>query len=181
MTVHSDVNESVSTSAFDVAFGEVGIRLKLLREACGYSQRELAKRAGLTNSSISIIEQGQVSPSVQSLGRILAALPISLTDFFAFSLPSINPAQKISHASAHQLDARIQELSAEQVTPFHVMSVDVSGVLIQGEILLITLEAEHRLKAGDNFYIPAHQCYRLANFSVHPARLFLCSLFAHKA
>ncbi len=181
MTVHSDTRELVSTGAFDVALGEVGIRLKLLREACGYSQRELAKRAGLTNSSISIIEQGQVSPSVQSLGRILAALPITLTDFFAFTLPSMDSVQHKSSVLAHQLDVRIQELPAEQATPFRVMPVDLSGVLTQGEMLLITLEAESRLKVGDNFYIPAHQCYRLVNSSIHPARLFLCSLFAHKS
>lgn len=181
MTVHSDTSESTPVGALDASLGEVGVRLRLLREACGFSQRELAKRAGLTNSSISIIEQGQVSPSVQSLGRILAAFPISLTNFFAFSLPATNFTQSTHDASSRQLDAHIELLQSAQATPFTVRSVDVSGVVIQGEVQLITLENECRLMMGENFYIPAHQCYRLANSSANSATLFICSLFAHKS
>ena len=60
---------------------DTGRRLKAVREAHGWSQRELAKRAGITNSAISMVEQGQVSPSVQSLARILAAFPMDLAEF----------------------------------------------------------------------------------------------------
>ena len=36
---------------------DVGARLKVVRKKRGLSQRELAKRAGVTNSTISLIEQ----------------------------------------------------------------------------------------------------------------------------
>ena len=49
----------------------------------GLSQRELAKRAGVSNAIISLIEQNRNSPSVGSLKRVLDGLPISLADFFA--------------------------------------------------------------------------------------------------
>lgn len=65
---------------------DIGARLRAVRERAGLSQRILAKRAGVTNSTISLIEQETHSPSLASLHRILSAVPISLADFFA--LPS---------------------------------------------------------------------------------------------
>jgi transcriptional regulator with XRE-family HTH domain len=47
------------------------------------SQRELAKRAGVTNSTISLIESNQMNPSVGALKRILDGIPIGLAEFFA--------------------------------------------------------------------------------------------------
>src|SRR5690606_34733103 len=61
----------------------VGDRLRGVREGAGLSQRELAKRAGVTNATISLIEQEKHAPSLASLHRILNAIPISLAEFFA--------------------------------------------------------------------------------------------------
>src|SRR5690554_7191225 len=61
----------------------IGARLKVIRERNGLSQRELAKRAGITNSNISMIEQGLVSPSINSLARVLSGIPMTLAHFFA--------------------------------------------------------------------------------------------------
>jgi DNA-binding XRE family transcriptional regulator len=61
----------------------VGARLKAVREKAGMSQRELAKRAGVTNTTVSLIELEAHAPSLASLHRILAAIPISIADFFA--------------------------------------------------------------------------------------------------
>src|SRR5215471_16810570 len=61
----------------------VGSRLKTVREQAGLSQRELAKRAGVTNATISLIEQDSHAPSLASLHRILNAIPISMAEFFA--------------------------------------------------------------------------------------------------
>ncbi|MEM1154146.1 MAG: cupin domain-containing protein [Pseudomonadota bacterium] len=61
---------------------DVGNRLREVREQAGLSQRELAKRAGVTNSAISMIEKNSVSPSVSSLKKVLSGLPMSLMTFF---------------------------------------------------------------------------------------------------
>lgn len=61
----------------------IGTRLKAVREARGMSQRELAGRAGLTNGTISLIEQNKSSPSVASLKSVLDALPMTLSEFFS--------------------------------------------------------------------------------------------------
>ncbi len=65
---------------------DVGSRLRHVREKFGLSQRELAKRAGVTNGTISLIEQNRVSPSVSSLMKVLEGLPMTLAEFFTFDL-----------------------------------------------------------------------------------------------
>ncbi|MBS0331185.1 MAG: cupin domain-containing protein, partial [Proteobacteria bacterium] len=62
---------------------DVGSRLRYLRLRHNLSQRELAKRAGVTNSTISLIESNQTNPSVGALKRILDGVPIGLSEFFA--------------------------------------------------------------------------------------------------
>lgn len=63
---------------------DVGNRLRHVRLAHKLSQRELAKRAGVTNSTISLIESNASNPSVGALKRILDGIPIGLAEFFAF-------------------------------------------------------------------------------------------------
>ena len=65
---------------------DVGAHLKAVRQMYGLSQRELAKRAGVTNGLISLIEQNRVSPSVSSLKKVLDGIPMALADFFTLDL-----------------------------------------------------------------------------------------------
>src|SRR6201982_4182865 len=76
---------------------DVGARLRALRLMHGLSQRELAKRAGVSNAIISLIEQNRSSPSVGSLKKGLDGLPISLADFFGMEL---TPRPQIFFAAA---------------------------------------------------------------------------------
>jgi transcriptional regulator with XRE-family HTH domain len=61
----------------------VGLRLRALRELRGYSQRELAKRAGVTNGFISQLESAKINTSLSALKRVLDGMPIGLSEFFA--------------------------------------------------------------------------------------------------
>lgn len=63
---------------------ELGQRLRFIRERAGLSQRALATKTGVPNSTISLIESGKMNPSVGALRRVLDGIPISLSDFFAF-------------------------------------------------------------------------------------------------
>src|ERR1700686_5659150 len=62
---------------------DVGDRLRFVRNRNKLSQRELAKRAGVTNSTISLIESNQMNPSVGALKRILDGIPMGMAEFFA--------------------------------------------------------------------------------------------------
>lgn len=65
---------------------DIGDRLKTIRQMYNLSQRELSRRAGVTNSTISLIEQNRVSPSVDNLKKVLEGFPMSLIDFFTMDM-----------------------------------------------------------------------------------------------
>src|ERR687892_1103528 len=62
--------------------GEIGSRLREERERVRISQRELARRLGVSASLISQIESGQSKPSVSTLYAIVTELGVSLDDIF---------------------------------------------------------------------------------------------------
>ena len=61
---------------------DIGSRLREERDRVGISQRELARRVGLSPSMISQIESGQSKPSVSTLYGIVTELGVSLDDLF---------------------------------------------------------------------------------------------------
>jgi transcriptional regulator with XRE-family HTH domain len=80
---------------------DVGERLQAIRKLKGLSQRELAKRAGVTNSTISMIEKNSVSPSISSLRKVLGGIPMSMVEFFSEEAVPENPTQIVY--KAHEL------------------------------------------------------------------------------
>lgn len=60
----------------------IGENLKSLRLSKGFSQRELARRAGLTHTTISAIENWRIDPSLGTIKRILDACNVRMGDFF---------------------------------------------------------------------------------------------------
>lgn len=65
---------------------DLGARLKVLRGRHKLSQRELAKRAGITNATISLIESNRLNPSIGVLKKVLDGVPIGLADFFSLEI-----------------------------------------------------------------------------------------------
>ena len=61
---------------------DIGSRLRAERDRVGISQRELARRVGLSPSMISQIESGLSKPSVSTLYGIVTELGVSLDDLF---------------------------------------------------------------------------------------------------
>jgi transcriptional regulator with XRE-family HTH domain len=65
----------------------LGEHLRKLRQNHGLSQRELARRAGITNGAVSLIEQNESSPSVASLRKLLNVFQMTLAEFFSLEPP----------------------------------------------------------------------------------------------
>ncbi len=61
---------------------QLGQRVCDLRKALSFTQEELAKKAGIGVSYISMIERGDRTPRVETLVRIAAALGVSLSQLF---------------------------------------------------------------------------------------------------
>ena len=60
----------------------LGERLRRLRSERHLSQRELAKLAGISTNSVSLIERDEISPSVSTLQSLAGALKIKVSYFF---------------------------------------------------------------------------------------------------
>lgn len=59
-----------------------GKRVRALREANGWSQEELADRAGLHRTYVSAVERAVRNPTLTVIERIAKALEISLSELF---------------------------------------------------------------------------------------------------
>jgi transcriptional regulator with XRE-family HTH domain len=71
----------------DSAFS-LGEKLRQLRNERNISQRDLARLAGLSPNSISLIERDETSPSVATLQSLATALNIRMSYFFEEETPS---------------------------------------------------------------------------------------------
>jgi HTH-type transcriptional regulator/antitoxin HipB len=57
---------------------ELGEQIRGLREGRGISQAELGRRIGSTQPAIARLEAGRVSPTLETLDRVAAALEVEL-------------------------------------------------------------------------------------------------------
>ena len=74
------MSESVSVADGSV---DVGDRLRAIRRLRRNTLREVADRAGLSESFLSQVERGRTNVSISSLQRIAAALGVEVSDVFA--------------------------------------------------------------------------------------------------
>ncbi|MEZ9301663.1 XRE family transcriptional regulator [Vibrio breoganii] len=162
---------------------EIGPRFKTLREQAGLSQRELAKRAGVTNGFISQIESNAVSPSVASLSKLLSKIPSSMADFFAIDEPM--PEQfftrkeeqpeigrgKISYRQVgHYHEGRHIGMLRETLAPGADTGEEMlnhegqeCGVIVEGELELTVDSEVTVLRKGDSYYFDSMRAHRFRN------------------
>jgi transcriptional regulator with XRE-family HTH domain len=162
---------------------DVGTHLKAVRQMYGLSQRELAKRAGVTNGLISLIEQNRVSPSVSSLKKVLDGIPMVLADFFSMDLggqPQVFfPREELSDIGTASVELRLVggRLTKRSMSILHeryapnadtgeqmlTHSGEEGGVIVKGKIEL-TVGGESRiLGPGDAYYFKSSVPHRFRN------------------
>jgi transcriptional regulator with XRE-family HTH domain len=162
---------------------DVGARLKHVRELHGLSQRELARRAGVTNGLISLIEQNRVSPSVGSLKKVLDGVPMSMADFFTLD---VNSAAQVFYSAdelveigneaaslrlvAAQRPGRQMTVLHERYEPDAATGEDMlshrgeeGGVVVRGSVELTVGGQTRVLRAGDAYYVSSSTPHRFRN------------------
>jgi transcriptional regulator with XRE-family HTH domain len=60
-----------------------GARIRELRKARGYSEEELAHRAGMYYTYVGGIERGERNPALVNIGALATALGVSLAELFS--------------------------------------------------------------------------------------------------
>lgn len=161
----------------------VGARLKAVREKAGLSQRELAKRAGVTNTTVSLIELEAHAPSLASLHRILAAIPISIADFFAMPASQRNilfyDAADLAVVTRGAADLRVLgserrdkklQLFIERYQPgagtgneLLAHAGETAAIVIKGTIEVLVGGKKHIITSGGGYQLFGNLPYRLRN------------------
>lgn len=163
---------------------DIGVRLQAVRKAQGLSQRELAKRVGVTNSTISLIEQNRVSPSISSLKKVLDGIPISLADFFTLDLAEVGdtpfcPADRqpdVGNEEIHyylvgrQFENRQMCILREVMPPGTDTGETMlnhegeeGGVVVQGQLELTVGDKVKILGPNDGYYFSSRVPHRFRN------------------
>jgi transcriptional regulator with XRE-family HTH domain len=162
---------------------EVAERLKAVRRAEGLSQRALARRAGMTNATISLIESGSMNPSVGALKRILTGIPMDLGTFFTFELSKQDRAfyrvadlveigkGEVSYRllAADRKSKRLQIIheryqpgsDSGRVTLAH--DGEEGGIVISGRLEVTVGEQKRVLGPGEAYYFDSRIPHRFRN------------------
>lgn len=158
----------------------LGDRLRYVRSQHKLSQRELAKRAGVTNSTISLIEANKSNPSVGALKRILDGIPIGLAEFFAVE-PNLS--KKIFYQAEELIEIGRGAISYKQVgenllgrtlqilfetyqSGTDTGAIPLShkgeegGIVLSGRLEVTVGDQRRILGAGDAYYFESHKPHR---------------------
>jgi transcriptional regulator with XRE-family HTH domain len=177
----------------------VGMNIRQLRQADGSSLAELAKRADLTKSALSKIENGKASPPIATLMRIADALEVNIADFFRQE-PS--PPQAVyttkgrgrvitrdGTAFGYAYEALALDYPRKLAEPF-VLTInpdDPPGdfrhggeefmYMLAGRMNVTVGEQKFTMRPGDSLYFDPNQTHSFAVIGKQAAR-FLC-VFVH--
>jgi transcriptional regulator with XRE-family HTH domain len=162
---------------------EIGQRLRALRQRAGLSQRRLAELAQVSNATVSMIEADKVSPSVSGLRQILAALGVSIGDFFA--APEREPDQVVFRAaelteiaggavSYRQVGASLQGRALQMIHERYRPGAqsgpkmlshqgEEAGLVIKGRLALEVDGVRYELGEGDAYLFDSRKPHAFRN------------------
>jgi transcriptional regulator with XRE-family HTH domain len=161
----------------------VGTRLRFLREMHGLSQRELARRSGLTHATIGAIERDAISPSIGSMLKIVESFPITMSEFFSLDTST---STQVFFRSDEMHEAGSGGISVRQVgrslkgMPLQVLieryapgtetakapyshAGDEGGVVIQGQIEVTVGGSACVLGPGDGYLFSSRLPHKFRN------------------
>jgi transcriptional regulator with XRE-family HTH domain len=182
---------------------DVGASLRRLRVSQGYSLRTLASKSGLAVNTLSLIENGKVSPSVGTLQRVAQTLHVPITAMFEMDVPrralvfaraGRRPRAAFAHGDLEDLGAgmaaRTMEPFAITLDPgadsgpspiFHAGQEFV--FCLEGGIDYVVAEQPYALEPGDSLFFDANLPHRWRNGRpvVSKALMVLCPFEAREA
>lgn len=169
----------------------LGPRLKELRQRASLSQRALAKTVGVSNGTISVIENGDQDPTVGLLKKLVEGLGISMSDFFG-DVPAQN--EQFFFGSDELTEIGTGDISYRQVSPdltgkaiqmifesykpgtntgpsMLTHEGEEAGIIISGHLEVQVGSQTKTLGPGDSYYFPSTKPHRFRNTGVKPCVL----------
>jgi transcriptional regulator with XRE-family HTH domain len=171
----------------------VGRRVRALREAMGFSLRDLAERCGVSAPMLSQVERGETSPTLAVAAKIAAGLELTLSQLLRLDegehvAVSRAGSRRRYERGGHRFeeltpplpgqraDVSLHTLKAGATTggpgdpPMHEPGSRETAVVLTGVLALIVDGTRHELHAGDSVTFDADLPHHFENDGAGQAR-----------
>lgn len=180
-------------SGIDADAPAIGERARALREAMGFSLRDLAERCGVSAPMLSQVERGETSPTLAVAAKIAAGLELTLSQ-----LLRLDEGEHVSVSRAgrrrryergghrfeeltpplpgQRADVSLHTLEAGATTggpgdpPIHEPGSRETAVVLTGVLALVVDGTRHELHAGDSVTFDADLPHHFENDGEEQAR-----------
>jgi len=172
----------------------LGARIRTLRRDAGMTLRQLADKAGFTESFLSQVERGVASPSIASVQRLAHGLGLSIGELFAEPPRSgrvvrRDERRRVTYPGLRAVDefltvgrdARLQVIEST-IEPgggtgdeaYAHESDEEVVVVLEGRLELWVGDEHYVLREGDAITYPSRIPHRNTNTGDRPARVLFC-------
>lgn len=173
---------------------QLGPRIRALRQARNVTLRELASRAGVTESFLSQVEREVTSPSIASVQRIARALDLSIAELFVEEAPRgrvvrREARRRIAYPGLGAVDefltpgvnGRLQVIlstiepgGGTGDEPYSHDSDEEVVIVLSGRLELWVADEHHLLEEGDTVTYSSRLPHRNVNPGDRPAVVLFC-------
>jgi transcriptional regulator with XRE-family HTH domain len=188
------VPEPAATAQASALEIDLGARIRALRLARKATLRELAGRAGVTESFLSQVERGVASPSIATVQRIARALDQSIAELFAEKesvglVVRAGERRRVAYAGLGAVDEFLTR-STDGRLQVILSTIEPGGgtgeeayshdsdeevvVVLEGELDLWVGDEHYRLRAGDAVTLGSRVPHRNTNPGPEVARVLFC-------
>jgi transcriptional regulator with XRE-family HTH domain len=171
----------------------VGHRIKALREAMGFSLRDLAERSGVSAPMLSQVERGETSPTLAVAEKIAAGLELTLSQLLRLDEGEHVAVSRAGERRRYErgghrfeeltpplpgqrADVSLHTLKAGAMTggpddpPMHEPGSRETAVVLTGVLALTVDGTRHELHAGDSVTFDADLPHHFENDGEEQAR-----------
>lgn len=144
---------------------EVGLKVRLLRKSHQLTLRQLAAGCGLSPNAISLVERGEVAPTVVTLCKIAAALGTSASYFFQEICPNeVILKRADDYPNEPSADQTVGNLFCGLTAHEPAAAYSRASVLcLYGELEYETDDKTYRVKPGDRLTFNGNAPHRWRN------------------
>lgn len=173
---------------------QLGPRIRALRQARNITLRELAARAGVTESFLSQVEREVTSPSIASVQRIARALDLAIAELFIESVPSGRVVRRserrriaypglgaVDEFLTSDMNGRLQVIvstiepgGGTGDEPYAHESDEEVVIVLAGRLELWVADEHHLLDEGDSITYSSRLPHRNVNPGEGPAVVLFC-------
>jgi XRE family transcriptional regulator, regulator of sulfur utilization len=176
---------TATTPAKDTA-ATVGPRIRALRDAMGFSLRDLAERSGVSAPMLSQVERGETSPTLAVAVKIAAGLELTLSQLLRLDegqhvVLSRAADRRSSERGGHRFEELTPPLPGQRADvslhvlepgattggradpPMHEPGSRETAVVLAGTLVLVVDGARHELQEGDSVTFDADLPHHFEN------------------